>query len=110
MIDYEFIFVHEGKMTGDRRLIDFGATTWDHLPVPVIFDGERVGEITFVERKGNDIIATIDFELPEGMVLSLDGGDSEMVYENETWIFKHISVRGAHVIPRETWAYYEEAE
>lgn len=57
----------EGQMTGDGRLIELGALTWDELPIPLRWDVEDdgghsgavvVGLIETVERRGGDIFAT----------------------------------------------------
>lgn len=59
------VIVIEGEPTGDDRMIEAGALTWDTLPIPIIFDredsdhtGMTVGRITDISRQGNDIVAS----------------------------------------------------
>ena len=70
---WEGVIAREGEMTGDGRLIESGALSWDDLPIPlrVAFkdvgghDGAEVcGRIETVERRDNgDIYATGTFDL-----------------------------------------------
>lgn len=70
---WEGVIAREGEQTGDGRLIEDGALSWDELPIPlrVAFkdvgghDGAEVcGRIETVERReGGDIYATGTFDL-----------------------------------------------
>lgn len=72
-VAWEGPIVFENQLTGDGRLIESGALTWDTLPVPMRHVVEDVGAhmnavvvgriITLERRPGGEIWATGDFDL-----------------------------------------------
>lgn len=102
------ILAYENKLTKDKRLLRPDSVTWD-TPCPVI-DGdsrERIGWITSIERIDDTIWATIDFDLPNDMVLSMSGADADYqwIEDTEQIEFDHIRVAGAMLLFKDTWAW-----
>lgn len=113
--DHEYfrqIIGYEDRPTGDRRRLIKGSVTWD-TPCPIIMDSERVGQILHIQREGDALVALIDIELPEGMVLSLSGtdasfdiiGDWEETGEYAEIVFNKLRVAGACILPKNTWCW-----
>lgn len=102
------VFAYEGIPTKDKRLLKQDSVTWD-VPCPVL-DGEtheRIGWITEIKRENNTIWATVDFDVPNDMVLSLSGADADFdfIEEEEQIEFNRLRVAGAMLLSKDTWAW-----
>lgn len=116
------IMAYEGMKTSDGRIVLDGALYWGDLPLPVFaFEGEGgggmrnvVGRIVELERNNRgEIEALMDIEMPAGYVLSMDGGEADLVYDCYdplVVVFRKMQIRGGTLIPLESWAWKEYHE